>query len=274
MAAKGAGGLRPLPARGAGKQVTPLPPPVWLAGRGALRPGPPGWRPRGGRAPPPRSDPSPCGRLKPTSCWNRKVAARPTELTAAPPCGRRRPPPGTARRPGHGQQGGRGRPGRPLSPSSSPVFTPLARTLASRSAKVSCRTRSRSHTRLEGASCLCLPLPAPKISVPQEGFPRRNRGFFFLRVGADCLLNFRKTQRTKNENQRKHGWGGVPSCSSADSFACGCSLRACSARVLLRCWGPSRERDRPPPALEKPARHPRNSWLASQPTSEIRGCFG
>lgn len=179
MAAKGAGGLRPLPAQGAGKQVTPLPPPVWLAGRGALRPGPPGWRPRGGRAPPPRSDPPPCGRLKPTSCWNRKGAARPTELTTAPLCGRRRPPPGTARRPGHGQQGGQGRPGRPLSPSSSPVFTPLARTLASRSAKVSCRTRSRSHTRLEGASCLCLPLPAPKISVPQEGFPRRNRGFFF-----------------------------------------------------------------------------------------------
>lgn len=236
------GGSEALPARGAGKQVTPLPPPAWLAGRGALRPGPPRWRPRGGRAPPPRSDPLPCGRLKPTSCWNRKGAARPTELTAAPPCGRRRPPPGTARRPGHPQQGGRGRPGRPLSPSSSPVFTPLARTLAGCSAKVSCRTPhspGRRFLSLSSPSC-------PEDQRSPGGFSEKERGFFFLRVGADCLLNFRKTQRTKNENQRKHGWGGVPSCSSADSCACGCSLRACSARVLLRCWGPSRERDGPP----------------------------
>lgn len=204
---KGRGGLRPLPARGAGKQVTPLPLPVWLAGRGVLRPGPPGWRPRGGRAPSPRSDPPPCGCLKPTSCWNRKGAARPTELTAAPPCGRRRPPPGTARRPGHGQQGGRGRPGRPLSPSSSPVFTPLARTLASRSAKVSCRTRSRSHTRLEGASCLCLPFPAPKISVPQEGFPRRNRGFFFPSGGSRLSSQLQKN--TKNKKRKpEETWQG------------------------------------------------------------------
>lgn len=111
--------------------------------------------------------------LEPESGCSADRADRSTSVRQAAASPRHR------RRPGHGQQGGRGRPGRPLSPSSSPVFTPLARTLASPSAKVSCRTRSRSHTRLEGASCLCLPLPAPKISVPQEGFPRRNRGFFF-----------------------------------------------------------------------------------------------
>lgn len=274
MAVKGAGGLRPLPARGAGKQVTPLPPPVWLAGRGALRPGPPGWRPRGGRAPPPRSDPPPCGRLKPTSCWNRKGAARPTELTAAPPCSRRRPPPGTAGGQDTVSRAGGAAPGDPFPPpplqSSHPSLGhwPAARPrfLAGHGAEATLAWKA--------LPVFVFPFLPRRSAFPRRVFREGTEVFFFLRVGADCLLNFRKTQRTKNENQKKHGWGGVPSCSSADSFACGCSLRACSAQALLRCWGPSRERDRPPPALEKPARHPRNSWLASQPTSEIRGCFG
>lgn len=132
--------------------------------------------------------------LEPERGCSADRADRSTSVRQAPASPRHR------RRPGHGQQGGQGRPGRPLSPSSSPVFTPLARTLASRSAKVSCRTQSRSHTRLEGASCLCLPLPALKISVPQEGFPRRNRGFFFPSGGSRLSSQLQKN--TKNKKRK------------------------------------------------------------------------
>lgn len=207
MAAKGAGGLRPLPARGAGKQVTPLPLPVWLAGQGVLRPGPPGWRPRGGRAPPPRSDPPPCGRLKPTSCWNRKVAARPTELTTAPPCGRRRPPPGTAGGQDTVSRAGRATPGDPFPP------PPLQSSHPSLGHWPAARPRFLAGRRAEATlAWKALPVFVFPFLPRRSAFPRRvfregTEVFFFPSGGSRLSSQLQKN--TKNKKRKpEETWQG------------------------------------------------------------------